>query len=433
MKVNKKIAIEHLGRVEGHGGIHVEIENGQITKVNMDIYEGSRFYEELILGKHYEEVAGIICRVCAICSADHLLASQMATEKAFGVQVSRQTYLLRGLLLHGSMIESHALHVYALALPDLLGFDGVLSMATKYPTEVSIALGLKKLGNTVQELVGGRAVHPINPVIGGFGLVPTRQQLIDLKAQLEKGLEDALKTVNLYESLLPLPDFADSPTVFTALEPREPRYSYLGDIIQTSLGDRFPVEDYRKVCHERVVSHSTAKQSLFSDKPFMTGALARLNLNHRYIKGIAKEVQKRLLPELPSTNILHNNTAQLIELIHSLERSIILIDHLLEEGIQPEEPVKIEPRAGRGVGALEVPRGTLFHAYEYDENGILVDADVITPTAQNLANAEKDLRTAVENLMSADEPEIRLSLEMVARAYDPCISCAVHLVEVDFK
>jgi len=433
MKVNKKIAIEHLGRVEGHGGIHVEIENGKITKVNMDIYEGSRFYEELIVGKHYEEVAGIISRICAICSADHLLASQMATEKAFGVQVSRQTYLLRGLLLHGSMIESHALHVYALALPDLLGFDGVISMASKYPKEVSIALSLKKLGNTVQELIGGRAVHAINPIIGGFGVVPTSQQLIDLKAQLQKGLEDALLTVDLYETLLPLPDFADSPTVYTALEPREPRYSYLGDVIQTSLGDRFPVEEYRKVCHERVVSHSTAKQSLFADKPFMTGALARLNLNHKHIKGIAKEVQERLLPDLPNTNILHNNTAQLIELIHSIERSIILIDHLLEEGIRKEEPVSVEPKAGRGVGALEVPRCTLYHSYEYDENGYLIDADVITPTAQNLANSEKDLRTAVENLMESEEEKLRLSLEMVARAYDPCISCAVHLVEVTLK
>ncbi len=433
MKINKKISIEHLGRVEGHGGIHVEIENGKITKVNMDIYEGSRFYEELIVGKHYEEVAGIVSRICAICSADHLLASQMATEKAFGVEVSRQTYLLRGLLLHGSMIESHALHVYALALPDLLGFDGVISMAAKYPREVSIALSLKKLGNTIQELIGGRAIHAINPVLGGFGVVPTPQQLRDLKEQLQKGLEDALLTVDLYESLLPLPDFADSPTIYTALEPREPRYSYLGDIIQTSLGDRFPVEDYRKVCHERVVSHSTAKQSLFANKPFMTGALARLNLNHKHIKGKAREVMERLLPNLPTTNILHNNTAQLIELIHSIERALVLIDYLLEEGIRPEPPVKIVPRAGRGVGAIEVPRGTLYHAYEYDENGILIEADVITPTAQNLANAEKDLRTAVENLMNAEEEQLRLSLEMVARAYDPCISCAVHLVDLTIK
>ncbi len=433
MKVNKKISIEHLGRVEGHGGIHVEIENGKITRVNMDIYEGSRFYEELIVGKHYEEVAGIVSRICAICSADHLLASQMATEKAFGVEVSRQTYLLRGLLLHGSMIESHALHVFALALPDLLGFDGVIAMAAKYPREVSIALSLKKLGNTIQELIGGRAIHAINPVLGGFGVVPTTEQLLDLKRQLQKGLDDALFTVDLYESLLPLPDFADSPTIYTALEPREPRYSYLGDIIQTSLGDRFPVEEYRKVCHERVVSHSTAKQSLFANKPFMTGALARLNLNHKHIKGKAREVMERLLPELPTTNILHNNTAQLIELIHSLERSLVLIDYLLEAGIKKEPPVKVTPRAGRGVGALEVPRGTLYHAYEYDENGILVDADVITPTAQNLANAEKDLRTAVENLIEAEEEQLRLSLEMVARAYDPCISCAVHLVDLTIK
>lgn len=433
MKVNRKIAIDHLGRVEGHGGIHVEIEQGKVTKVNMDIYEGSRFYEELIVGKRYDEVAGVVCRVCAICSADHLLASQMATERAFGLKISRQTFLLRGLLLHGSMLESHSLHVYALALPDLLGFNGVISMANQFPKEVSIALGLKKLGNSIQELIGGRSVHPINPIIGGFGVVPTKKQLIQLKSDLEKGRERALQTVDLYEKLLPLPDFADSATVYTSLKPREPRYSYLGYTIQTSTGDRFPIEDYRKVCHERVVSHSHAKQSLYANMPFLTGSLARLNLNHAQLQGTAQEVQQRLLPDLPSTNILHNNTAQLIEIFHSLDRAIILVDALLERGIEPELPVKVEPRAGKGVGALEVPRGTLFHAYEYDENGILVDADVITPTAQNLANAEKDLKTAVENLMQEEEEKLRLNLEMVARAYDPCISCAVHLVTLDIK
>lgn len=433
MKKNKKIGIDHLGRVEGHGGIHVEIESGKVSKVNMDIYEGSRFYEELIVGKHYEEVAGIVSRICAICSADHLLASQMATEKAFGVAVTTQTFLLRGLLLHGSMIESHALHVYALVLPDLLGFDSVISMASRYSKEVSVALGLKKLGNNIQELIGGRAIHAINPIIGGFGVVPGRQQLIDLKSQIEKGLENALLTADLIEQLLPLPEFAKSPTVYTALLPRQPRYSYLGDVIQTSTGNRFPIEDYRKVCHERVVSHSTAKQSLFANKSFMTGSLARLNLNHKSLRGVARELQQRFLPQLPESNVLHNNTAQFIEMVHSMERAIIIINRLLEEDIQPQEPARVEAKAGKGVGALEVPRGTLFHAYEYDDRGILMDADVITPTAQNLANAETDLRSAAENLIDRSEEELRFNLEMVARAYDPCISCAVHLLDVQKK
>jgi sulfhydrogenase subunit alpha len=433
MKMNKKIRVEHLGRVEGHGGIHIEIEGGQITKVNMDIYEGSRFYEELIVGKRYDEVAGIICRVCAICSADHLLASQMATEKAFGLETTQQTYLLRGLLLHGSMIESHSLHLYALALPDLLGFDGVISMATHYMKEVSIALSLKKLGNTIQELIGGRAVHPINPIIGGFGRVPSEKELLNLKDQLEQGLKNVLLTVDLYEKLLPFPDFVNSPTIYTALIPKEHRYSYLGNSIQTSTGETFSVEDYRKICHERVVSHSHAKQSLFANQPFLTGSLARINLNHQHLQGNAKKIQKRLLPNLPSTNILHNNTGQLIEIIHSIERSIYLINTLLDIGIKSETAVEVKPKAGKGVGALEVPRGTLYHAYEYDDHGILVDADVITPTAQNLANVEKDLRTAVENLLTEKEDKLRFNLEMIARAYDPCISCAVHLVTLKIK
>lgn len=431
-QINQSIDIPHLGRVEGHGGIHVEIADGDISRVDMEIYEGSRYYEVLVVGKHFTEVPPIVSRVCAICSADHTLASQMAVEDAMGVKISQRTRLLRGLLLHGSMIESHALHVFALALPDLLGYPSLLAMVDDYPEEATVGLGLKKLGNTIQDMIGGRAIHPVNAVVGGFGKIPETQALVDLANQLEQGLEDAMKFVNLIAGI-DLPDFSDDTNIYAALHNEEERYSYLGHEIFTSTGEKKPIHNFREICHERVVGHSTAKQSLYSENSFMTGALARININGHLLKGKAKEVRDILLPDLPNYNDLHNNTAQFIELVHSIERAKILVKQLIDEPIGDEEPVRKTLKSGVGVGALEAPRGTLYHYYEIDENGMVTDADIITPTAQNLANIEKDFRTAVTQKIESSSAEISNHLEMIARAYDPCISCAVHLVDVSFK
>lgn len=431
-QINESIDIPHLGRVEGHGGIHVEIENGEITQVDMEIYEGSRYYEVLVVGKHFTEVPGIVSRVCAICSADHTLASQMAVEDAMGIQITPRTRLLRGILLHGSMIESHALHVFALALPDLLGYPSLLAMVNDYSEQATIGLGLKKLGNVIQEMIGGRAIHPTNAVVGGFGKTPNVDQLKSLAEKLDSGLENVLKLTDLLESL-EIPDYSDESNIYAALHNEEERYSYIGKEIHTTTGEKKPIQEFREICHERVVSHSTAKQSLYSDNPFMTGALARVNINGHLLNGKAKEVRDRLLPDLPNYNDLHNNTAQFIEIIHSLERARYLVDQLIKATPKDEEPVRTPERSGAGVGALEAPRGSLYHYYEIDEQGIVKDADIITPTAQNLANIEKDFRTAIHHNGIESKDELAHQLEIVARAYDPCISCAVHLVDVTFK
>ncbi len=432
MDKNKKIVVPHLGRVEGHGGIDVEIEKGEITKVNMDIFEGSRFYEVLIIGKKYSEISSIVSRVCGICSAGHTLTSQMATENAFNIKVTRRTEFLRGLLLHGENIESHALHLGCLVLPDLLGYDGPLSMAKDYPKEVTIALNLKKLGNKIQELIGGRAIHPINAIVGGFGKCPSKMQLEQLNSELEKGLELSDAIIDLF-SKIKLPDFNFKEGIYSALLPKEDRYSYLGDYIYTSDGVTRPISEFRQVCHEKVVAHSTAKQSLYNNQPFMVGALARININHKYLTGKAKEALNKLFPTLPSHNPLHNNYAQAVELVHSIERSMQLIKFLFESGFEPEDPIEFEVFASNGVGAIEVPRGTLYHYYEFNDKGEVVDADIITPTAQNLANVEKNMREAIKTLTQGPMNILQSSLENIARAYDPCISCATHLVRIKIK
>jgi sulfhydrogenase subunit alpha len=428
----RTITVPHLGRVEGHGGIFVKIVGDVVHEVNMDIFEGSRYYEALLKGRNFLEVQGIITRVCAICSASHTVAALTALEKALGVEVSDRVHQLRGLLVLGATVESHALHVFALALPDFLGHDSVISMASAYPTEVAFALKLKQLGNRVQELVGGRAIHPINTLVGGFGQLPKPAELREIRTDLAAALDPLTGFVDLCAGL-EVPDWASQETVYVALKPYEEAFRFRGDVLCTSRGEEYPVEQYRDVVREFTVEHSHAKHSaLATGETYMVGSLARLKLWSHLLQGRAKESFEKLFPRGVVDNALLNNWAQLVELVHAVEHGVTICDRLLEMPPAEIEMVEYEVRAGRGVGALEVPRGTLFHEYEIDDDGRVVSANVITPTAQNLANVERDMRQAVERMLASDremkEPKLKMGLEMVARAYDPCISCSVHVV-----
>lgn len=427
--MSTSIVIDHLCRIEGHGGITVEIKDGKATRVQMEILEGTRFFEALLKGRIYSEVPGIVSRICSICSGVHTITSQLAVEEAFAVTVTPQTVLLRDLFLQGGNIESHALHVFCLALPDYLGYSGAIAMAADYPDKVKLGLELKKIGNTVQEVVGGRAVHPVNTVVGGFGKVPSANELRQLRSKLVAGLDLAQTAVDFMASL-EIPRFTESPTLYAALRPADGSFSLLGEQICLSNSQAYPVHEYRQVCNEFVVSHSHSKHSMFTGQPFMVGALARLMINGRALKGRAKEAAQRLGLDSFTENIFHNNTAQVVELVYSLEHSIQLIDELLRAGVKPEKPAAVKVRAAGGTGAAEAPRGILYHSYTFDEQGRLTSADVIAPTSQNAANIEKDMRVAVERLASEPKEVLAHKLEMVARAYDPCLSCSVHLVDL---
>lgn len=426
----RSIVIPHLGRVEGHGGIFVKVVGGRVHEVNMDIFEGSRYYEALLRGKHFLEVQGVITRVCAICSAGHTVAALSALEHALGISSSPRVFRLRGLLTLGATLESHALHVFALALPDFLGFDSVISMAQKYPREVTFALRLKQLGNRIQELIGGRAVHPVNTLVGGFGKLPRHRDLEEIRSALHAAAEPLAGFVELAASI-EVPDFAARPTVFVALRPYEEGYRFRGSTLCTSRGEEFPVSEYRDVVREFTVEHSHAKHAaLASGETYMVGSLARLALWGDRLTGAAQAAFERLFPRGVEENILTNTWAQLVELVHCVERGQRVCEELLGLPEEEREMQEYDLRAGRGVGALEVPRGTLIHEYAFDDQGIIESANVITPTAQNLANTERDLRAAVERLLESEvgsEAALKLKLEMVARAYDPCISCSVHV------
>jgi sulfhydrogenase subunit alpha len=420
--------------VEGHGGVFVKIEGDRVVEVNMDIHEGSRYYEKLLVGRNFLEVQGIITRVCAICSANHTVTALMALEDALGIEETEHVRQLRGLMLLGAAIESHSLHVFALALPDYLGFDSVMSMAAAYPEEVTAALRLKQLGNRVQELVGGRPVHPVNALVGGFGKIPGRGQLRDLREQLTEAVESAMAFVDLAASI-EVPGWAARPTLFLALRPDGPGYRFRGSTICTSRGDEHPISDYLEVVREFSVDHSRARHAaLATGESYMVGALARLSLWGDRLTGRALEAYRVLFPNGAEDDILLNNWAQLVEIVHSLERGIEICDAMIATAESPGEVAAYDVRAGRGIAAVEVPRGTLFHDYQLDDQGRVASANIITPTAQNLLNAERDLRFAVEGLLASGtiaDDELSLDLAMVARAYDPCISCSVHVVRVN--
>ncbi len=426
--MSKSIMVDEVCRVEGHGGINVSIQNGKILRVDFDIFEGARFFEPLLRGRPYDEVASITSRICAICSFGHTLASLQATEDAFGVKVTPQTEKLRDLMMHGEMIESHALHLFCLVLPDLLGYPSAIHMAADHKEAVVLGLGLKKLGNTMREVLGGRAIHPCNAVVGGFGKLPSVAGLMALRDPLAKALDDAMKAIDLLASL-PTPNFSESPTVYAALDSAKGIYGYFGKDILISTGERLDIHDYRKLTNEKTVPHSHAKHSLFAETPFMTGSLARLILNEKKLRGKAVEAKGKLGLSLPTDNIFANNLAQAVELVFSIERSREIIGELAREGMREEKLPEVKVKAGKGTGAVEVPRGTLYHSYSYDDMGRILEADIITPTAQNLANIEKDFRAAVEHLPNEPQDQMAFKLEMVARAYDPCISCSVHLIE----
>ena len=422
--------VEELARVEGNGGITVELEGEQIKNVEFNIFEGPRAIEAIIRGRPAQDVAGIVSRICAICAGVHYLTSIKATEAAFGTRVTETTQLLRDLFVRAGNIESHALHVFMLAAPDYLDYPGATAMAADHPAEVKLALRLKKLGNTLQELVGGRAIHPVNPVLGGFGRIPSPEEMIRAREELLWAI-NALPAALGFVAALPPTDVCDAENAYAALV-MPGRYGYFhGDEIEVVRADgtrqRMAGKAYRDLTNEHVVAHSFAKHSGFEGRPFAVGALSRLMVNERLVNAPGQLAMRRLGLHLPSRTPLDNNVAQAVELAIDLQLALDTIEDLLAGALVPQAPVPVKPRAGTGTGVTEAPRGILVHSYTYNEDGRVVAADVITPTAMNAASIERHFQFAVDQHKGGTDPALTKKLEMIVRAYDPCISCSVHL------
>jgi coenzyme F420-reducing hydrogenase alpha subunit len=427
--VNVDLHVHHVTRVEGHGDIVVDVKNGEIKKCQFEVVEAPRFFEAFVRGRPYYELSHITSRICGICSVGHATASLRATENALGVELSEQTVLLRKLNFHGEMIDSHVLHTYYLVAPDFFGAPSVIPLAATHTDVVLRALKIKKLSGDLCAMVAGRHTHPIAMAVGGFTHLPTEAQLRDMKDRLEDARADMDATIALFATL-PWPEF-ERETEYISLK-KDEEYAFIDGTIVTTDGFSYPIEDYRKVTNEWLVPYSTAKWTKHNRDSYMVGALARFNNNFDQLHPRAQEAAAALGMKPMVTNPFLNTAAQAVEMVHSIEDGIEIIDELLTRGIQPEEPPEVDLKAGEGVGSCDVPRGILFHNYVYDENGICTEANCIIPTNQNWANVNADLKAFLPQILDKPQDEIRLMLEMLVRAYDPCISCSTHLLTVTF-
>ncbi|MDG6225791.1 MAG: Ni/Fe hydrogenase subunit alpha [Candidatus Thermoplasmatota archaeon] len=430
MSKDVNIHVEHLTRVEGHGDIYFNAREGKLEKVEWHVTEAPRFFEAMVRGKSYVHLQPITSRICGICSIGHSLASLKATEEALGVSISHQTEILRRLALHAENMQSHMLHIGYLVVPDLFRVGSVFPIVEKNKDAVVKIVSLHRLANFMSDLICGRTTHPIRLAVGGFRMVPTRKELEDLRARLD-GAKD---TIDEIASLLAsvkgaLPDF-ERETEYIGLVHPELYALYDGDIGSTDTGTH-PVNYYRSITNEYVVPQSTAKYTKHNRESYFTGALARYNLNYAKLSDYGKNISTVLGLEPPIHNTFMNTYAQMVEYADSVQDSINILDELLEGNVQPER-ADVKPRAGRGIGAVEVPRGILFHDYTLDRLGNCTKANCIIPTNQNHANIQKDMEAIAPSLVELPENEIELTLEMLVRAYDPCISCSTHFLKVHF-
>jgi len=425
---NININVDHITRVEGHGDIVVNVKEGKIEECKWKVVEAPRFFEAFVRGRNYTEIAHITSRICGICSIGHTLCSLQATEAALGVKISEQTRLLRRILIQGENLQSHVLHTYFLAAPDFVGAPSVVPLVKTHPDVVLRALRMKKLANDLCDVFGGRTVHPITPTVNGFTKLPEFQEIKAIRKRLAEAGPDLEATLELFKSLK-IPNFQRE-TEYISLKSREEYALYDGVIASTDAGTT-PVENYRNWTNEYLVPQSTAKYAKNVRDSFMVGALARFNNNHEQLSPGAKKAARELGLKAPSYNPFMNNVAQVVEAVHAVEESIRLIDELLNKGLK-EEDRRVLLKAGHGAGAVDVPRGILFHDYTYDKNGTCVEANCIIPTNQNHANIQKDMEAFLPHLLDKPKEEIALNLEMLVRAYDPCISCSTHLLKVKF-
>jgi sulfhydrogenase subunit alpha len=427
--VDVNVNVHHVTRVEGHGDIVVDVKKGEIKKCRFEVVEAPRFFEAFVRGRPYYELSHITSRICGICSVGHATASLRATENALGVEPSEQTVLLRKLNFHGEIIDSHVLHTYYLVAPDFFGVGSVIPLAATHREVVERALKIKKLSGDLCAMIGGRHTHPCAMTVGGFTHLPSEAELRDMKARLEGARADMDETIALFATL-PWPEF-ERETEYVSLK-KDEEYAFIDGTIATTDGFSYPIEDYRKVTNEWLVPYSTAKWTKHNRDSYMVGALARFNNNFDQLHPRAKEAAAKLGMKPIVTNSFLNSAAQAVEMVHSIEDSIEIIDELLTRGVQPEEPPVIDVKAGEGVGSCDVPRGILFHNYVYDENGVCTEANCIIPTNQNYANLNADMEALLPQILDKPQDKIRLMMEMLVRAYDPCISCSTHFLTVTF-
>jgi len=423
----RTIAIGTIARVEGEGALRVTVKDGEVRDVELRIFEPPRYFEAFLVGRHYAEVPDIVARICGICPVAYQMSAVHALEQAFGVQVPGPIRELRRLLYCAEWIESHALHVYMLHAPDFLGYPSGIEMAKDHRDAVTRGLKLKKAGNRLLALLGGRSVHPVSVKVGGFSRVPTRHALQGLTDELSWARDAAVETVR-WVAGFEKPAFRQDYTV-AALAP-EGEYPFNEGPIKSNHGLHIDARQFEEHFVERQVAYSTALQSTLGGESYLAGPMARMQLNAAKLSPLAKQAWEETGVGLPILNPFNAIVARSVEILFALEEALRLIQRY-DPSHEPSVPVA--PRAGSGMACTEAPRGLLYHRYAVDEDGIIREAKIVPPTSQNQRRIEDDLRAFVPQVLNLSSKEAAWACERVIRCYDPCISCATHFLRLEIS
>ncbi len=423
---SKTIKVDYMARVEGEGALYLKIKQGKVEDVKLKIFEPPRFFEAFLRGRSYKEAPDITARICGICPVAYQMSAVHAIEYAFETKISPEVRELRRLLYCGEWIESHTLHLYMLHAPDFLGYDDVVQMSKDHPEIVKKALRLKKTGNDIMNLVGGREIHPINVKVGGFYKTPAKKELMAMYDNIKWARDAAIDTVR-FAATFQFPDFVQDYECVSLVHPDEYPFNE-GRIISNKGVDIHP-NQYDYFFREEHVEHSHALHSRIRERDnYLVGPIARYNLNYDKLTNTCKEVAAEIGLGTECCNPFKSIIIRGIETLYSCEEAL----RIIENYEQPEFPaVEVEPKEAAGYACTEAPRGMIYHSYRIGSDGLIEDAKIVPPTSQNQKTIENDLRNFVPMYADLPDKDLVWKCEQAVRNYDPCISCATHFLKLN--
>ncbi len=425
---SRTIKVDYLARVEGEGALYVHIKDGQVADVKLKIFEPPRFFEAFLRGRGFAEVPDITARICGICPIAYQMSAVHALEDAFGVKVDGQLRALRRLVYCGEWVASHSLHILMLHAPDFLGYEDAIRMAKDHPEVVQRGLRLKKTGNEIMSLIGGREVHPINVRVGGFYKVPAKNQFVEIRERIKRARDEALENLR-WVSTLPFPEFEQDYEFVALRHPEE--YPFNEGRLVSNKGLDISARAFDENFAEEHVSHSNALHCVLKGRgAYLVGPAARYSINFDKLSPLAQEAAREAGLSEVCRNPFQSIIVRSVEVLYAFDEALRIINNYEP----PEQPaVKIEPKAATGYACTEAPRGTLYHCYRVDERGLIIDARIIPPTSQNQKTIENDLWQLVPQQIDLPETELTWRCEQAVRNYDPCISCATHFLRLDIE
>jgi sulfhydrogenase subunit alpha len=424
----RTIKVDCLARVEGEGALFVKLKGDKVTDVKLKIFEPPRLFEAFLRGRHFSEAPDITARICGICPIAYQMSAVHAVERALGVTVDPAVRMLRRLFYCGEWIESHALHVFLLHAPDFLGYEDAIQMARDHRELVETGLRLKKIGNRVVSVMGGREIHPVSATVGGFYRVPTERELGALTEDLKWALEASIQTTRVVAGL-DFPDFEQDYEFVSLRHPEE--YPLNEGRLVSNKGLDIDVAEYEDHFIEQHMKYSNALHSMLRARgSYLVGPLARFNLNYERLPEVAQQAARDCGLAAPCRNPFKSIVVRGVEMVFACAEALRIIDAYR----QPEFPrVEVPVRAGVGSAATEAPRGILYHRYSIDDRGLVRFAKIVPPTSQNQKRIEEDLWHFVSQLASRPTDEVTWKCEQAVRNYDPCISCATHFLRLQIE